>query len=104
MPKPRVAGAFITLAARITDQLQGEAPGRLEIDPRQPRTRPFAAMDRFAQHFHPPGPEVGERGVEIIHIESNMMPAPVAVSGQGLMLFGSAVFEELEVQAGAATE
>ncbi len=93
--------AIERLAAGIGHQLELHAPGRAEVDPALALAR-AAARGGFGHHVDVVFPQVRKRGVQVVDVQRDVMPADVAVARRDARLLGCRVLEHLEDRLSAA--
>src|SRR3974390_2446485 len=91
MPQPCRRLALVGLALRKAHELELHAPRRKEIHPGLACTRTGGAHRGLAENAHSARPEISDGGVDVLHVERQMMAADVAVLGLPRRLIGRVV-------------
>src|ERR1035438_10438081 len=91
------------LAPGVRDELELHAPRGQEGDPALALARP-AARGGITEDLDTLGAQIVHRGVDVVDVEGDMMPAVIAVPRHGQGLVGRGVLEDLEYRLSAAAE
>ena len=97
MPQAEFGVLFVTLSIRKADELKLHSPWRKKVDPGLSCIWPNRPEGRRTQEPHPLFGKVGNCRIEIINIESQMIPAYVAVLRLNQVLIGSFILKYLEI-------
>ncbi len=83
------------------DQFELHAPRAQKVHPALTLAG-VSARGRFSEYLDPFGVQILHRGIDVVHVEREVMPADIAVARWPRLPVGGLVLEHLEVGAGAA--
>ena len=98
MPQSEFGVLFVALSIRKADEFKLHSPWRKKVNPGLAGIWPNRPDCRCTQEPDPLFGEVGNRRIEIINIEGQMMAAYIAVLRLNEVLIGSLVFKDLEIR------